>query len=55
MDDQSQKETIQKIKEIHQQCKEELLKLRKEQDTVINEFITECEKNKMEELRNKLE
>ena len=53
--DQSKKEAIQKIEEIHKKCKEELLKLRQEQNTVINEFIAECEKNNMEELRNKLE
>lgn len=55
MNTQSQKEAIQKIEEIHQKCKEELLKLRQEQDAVIDEFIAECEKNKIEELRNKLE
>ncbi|HPN54547.1 MAG TPA: hypothetical protein PLB52_01295 [Candidatus Moranbacteria bacterium] len=55
MDDQSQKEAIQKIEEIHQKCKEDLLKLQEEQNAVIGEFIAECEKNKMEELRNKLE
>ena len=39
MDDQSQKEAIQKIEEIHQKCKEDLLKLQEEQNAVIGEFI----------------
>ena len=55
MDDQSQKEAIQKIEEIHQKCQEDLLKLQQEQNAVINEFIAECEKAKMEDLRKKLE
>lgn len=55
MNNQSQKEAIRKIEEIHQKCKEDLLKLQEEQNAVINEFIAECEKAKMEELRSKLE
>ena len=52
MDDQ---EKIKKIDEIYQKYKEKLTDLRRQQDDIFAEFLAELEKNKLEELRNKLQ
>jgi mRNA-degrading endonuclease RelE of RelBE toxin-antitoxin system len=42
------------VGKIHQKYMDKLSALKKEQDKIIQEFVAELEKRKMEEIRNKL-
>lgn len=46
---------IEEIEKIHQEFKQKMEDLRREQDRVLEEYLAELEKAKMEELRNKLQ
>ena len=54
MDQDKIKKQAEEIKETYDDYMEKMDELKKEQDDVLEEFLHEAEKEKMEELRNKI-
>lgn len=48
-------DNTEKIKEIYQEFEEKLNVLRHERDQVLEEYLNELERSKIEELKNKLQ
>jgi mRNA-degrading endonuclease RelE of RelBE toxin-antitoxin system len=51
---QDEKKSIDEIVEIFKKYTDEINDLKKEQDKIFSDFIEELEKEKMEEIRNKI-
>jgi ubiquitin len=54
MENDKIKQRAEKIEEIYQEYIQKMGELKKEQDKILEEFLHELEKAKMEELRSKL-
>ena len=55
MDEKTDKEKIQEIEEVYQNFEEKMADLKKEQDMILDEFVADCEKEKIEKLRANFE
>ena len=54
MKQKNEQEKIAEIKKIYAEYKQEIEKLKKEQDQILDDFLDKMEKMKLEEIRNKL-
>lgn len=54
MDQQEIKKRAEEIERIYKEYMEKMTELKREQDKILEEFLHELEKAKMEEVRNKL-
>lgn len=55
MDKKIQEEEAEEINRISLECKEKLAEIKDEQEKILSDFILEIEKDKIDELRDKLD